>query len=388
MQYDNRQFDEPELEITSLDEAAALWSECLREAEGDEDVLAAFERWRGRNPEHAEAFERVDTAQLMVESVADEPGIMTLRNETLSRVAMQRMAAERMPVPGRRRRFSAPAMAAVFAAVMIAALGVIAYEPALRYGIYDRAVALATGTEIYRTGIGQRSMVTLNDGSTLSLNTDSLVQVDYSENIRQVNLRRGQALFEVEKDRLRPFIVDANGHRVTALGTAFDVRQSADSIEVTLIEGRVLVERTAIGPAGTQHNSSLQPTGTIPKSWLESPNEQLRTSNEQLVLTPGQQFVHAANVVPVVRLADVGRITSWRDGRVIFDDDSLSSVVAEMNRYSHRRIILDDRRLTDLEVSGAFDTGKTDVFVEALTTYFPIRVIERDDDKIVLAWNG
>jgi transmembrane sensor len=92
--------------------------------------------------------------------------------------------------------------------------------------------------------------------------------------------------------------------------------------------------------------------------------------------------------MPIVRTTDVARVTSWREGRVIFDDDNLSVVVAEMNRYSRRHIVLGDRRLADLEVSGAFDTGKTDVFVEALVTYFPIKVVQQNNDSIVLAWNG
>src|SRR5690606_12600450 len=109
----------------------------------------------------------------------------------------------------------------------------------------DRARYAMAGDTLYRTAVGERLAVTLDDGSVLTLNTDSRALVQYGDGIRGVTLEKGQALFEVAKNPELPFVVTAAGRKVTALGTAFDVRVTDDRLAVTLIEGRVAVEPTA-----------------------------------------------------------------------------------------------------------------------------------------------
>src|SRR5690606_18195659 len=87
----------------------------------------------------------------------------------------------------------------------------------------------------------ERLAVPLDDGSLLTLNTDTRAVVRYRDGIRGVTLQKGQALFEVAKDPSRPFVVTAGQRTVTALGTAFDVRLSESRFEVTMLEGRVVV---------------------------------------------------------------------------------------------------------------------------------------------------
>ena len=333
-----------------MEEAAARWSEILREAGDDRRVREDFEAWRARAPAHAEAFLRAESARTLARSIADAPQMQALRRETLARVAQR----------GRRRawlrRFAVAAslLAAIGFGVMVAGLD------ATRQLYHDARDTIAGN--VYQTDIGQRSTVTLDDGSSITLNTDSRISVHYEPGLRSIVLERGQALFNVAKDRTRPFVVSAGGRQVTALGTEFDVRVSERMFEVTLLEGRVTVTRERRGAANPA-------VAIVPLAELR----------------PGQQFVALAKAPPQVREADVKRVVSWRSGQVVFEDERLEDAVAEMNRYSRQQVVLGDDRLASLRISGAFNTGDTGTFVEALVAYFPIeRDADQRSDKIVL----
>lgn len=330
-----------------IDEAAARWSEVLRDAHGDRHTREAFEAWRAESRAHAVAFRRAESAQALVRAVANAPELQALRRETLAR------AQRPLCTP---RTFAYSIAASLAAAAVVGLLFVRPDAPRQMV----RGVQDAIAGNVYETGVGQRSVVTLDDGSVVTLNTDSRVSVHYEPGLRAITLERGQALFKVAKNHARPFVVTADGRQVTALGTEFEVHLSQRLFEVTLLEGRITVTRDrAPAPAA----AAAAPTA---------------------VLRPGQQFVAVATAPPQVRVADVKREVSWRHGQVVFENERLDAAVAEMNRYSRRRVVLSDARLASLKISGAFNTGDTGTFVEALTVYFPIERSQRDDDAIVL----
>lgn len=351
--------EEVALELSGIDDAAAVWSETLRESGGDLRVGQAFENWRGASPAHAEAFDRIEAAQRTVQALADTPELLALRHETLARVTVHRQ---------RWGRVAASALAASCVAALAGTLLLNAGSwTRLPDRVYDgMRTALHGGERIYETAVGERLVATLQDGSTITLNTASRALVHFEDGLRKVTLERGQALFEVAKDKSRPFIVTAGDRRVTALGTAFDVRLSDRMFEVTLIEGRVAVEPEAM----------LAPNRT-PAPMRAAQRAELK---------PGQQLVALASRAPIVRTADLKRVTSWRNGRVIFENDPLGSAIDEMNRYARRHVTLADPQLARLKISGAFDTGDTTVFIEALTQYFPIEIRQQTEDTVVLAW--
>jgi transmembrane sensor len=338
-----------------IDEAAARWSEILRDAGDDRQVREAFEAWQSHSPQNASAFRRVEAAQTFISSIADTSDEMQrLRRETLARaVGVESHCSYWW-------RNSAVAASLMAAAV----LGMFAMNPNTSRQIYHDARDAIAGN-IYQTGIGQTSVVSLDDGSVVTLNTNSRISVHYEQGVRGITLERGQALFKVAKDRAHPFVVSAGGRQVTALGTEFDVHLSDQLFEVTLLEGRVTVTRDDHGHA----------PATVGKAKPAPLLAELR---------PGQQFVAVAKAVPRVRPADVRRVISWRHGQIVFENERLEDAVAEMNRYSRRQVVLSDPRLGSLKISGAFNTGDVGTFVEALTDYFPIERATREDDAIVL----
>lgn len=341
--------DATDLAPEGVYEVAARWSEILRD---DTSAMTreAFEAWRAQSREHAAAFDRAQAAHALASLLAFTPEMQSLRHETMARMVDSNVRRSR-----RTRGWS------IAASLFVAAvLGVLALSSQMDWHRAGDSREAAAGN-VYQTGVGQRAVVTLDDGSVITLNTDSRISAHYRAGLRAVTLERGQALFKVAKDHTRPFVVTAAGRQVTALGTEFDVYLSKRAFEVTLLEGRVTVTRDRAAASA--------------QSSTASPLAELR---------PGQQFIAIAKTAPQVRAADVKRVVSWRHGQIVFENERLEDAIAEMNRYSSRQVVLSDMHLASLKISGAFNTGDTGTFVEALTAYFPIERSTAQDDTIVL----
>ena len=213
----------------------------------------------------------------------------------------------------------------------------------------------------FATAVGERSTANLDDGSVATLNTNTQLALDYSDDERRVILIQGQALFDVAKDPDRPFVVIAGEQRIVAVGTVFDVRLGQDDVNVVLVEGVVDVFGE---PSSNSGGSALAPVR----------------------MTAGQRLttsVVATGVPPVVEETDTERATIWKDGRVFFEDSTLADAVQEMNRYSSVKIIVEGVPIEELRVNGMFRTGRPANFVSTLEAYFPL-VSERIGDSTIV----
>lgn len=322
-----------------------------------EDALAAASRWFARrrqglsareeaeltawleaDPDHRQAWEDVTRGWELVGDAASHPRLCEMRSEAL------------MMRPPRRRHL--PAIAAALALALAGIGGTLGWLQSRPDAA--RPTVAQTGPRLYQTAIGERTTVTLDDGSVVTLNTASRLRVDYSRAERGVTLLAGQVLFQVAKDKARPFIVTAGNRQVVAIGTEFEVKLEGDQVRVALLEGRVRIRRIAPAPAAA-------PAGSAP-----------RIVAEEATLDPGEQFVTRRDEVRVAS-ADVADLISWREGRVRFDDTPLVEAVAEMNRYSRTPIVIADPRIAGIRVSGAFRTGQSASFVAAVTDILPVK---------------
>lgn len=346
----------------SIDDQAAQWSDLLRHRGGQSGLREAFEQWRAQSTAHAEAFSRIDAVHRVARMARDSAGMSALEQDTLRRVAMRQRH-------GHLRRTRLRRSWALAASVTLALLGGLLLVQDdwrdLRHLPQDARYLLA-GQQMHRTAVGEQRRIALDDGSVITLNTGSRVVVHYQPQQRAVTLLAGQALFEVARDAARPFVVNADGRTVTALGTAFDVLLSQKKFEVTLIEGSVAVQPEVTAESGTTQ------------------------AQERLVLVPGESLVVAAAdpARPLIRKADVKRAVSWREGQLIFRNDRLIDAVEEVNRYSKRQIVLADDTMGSLRVSGIVNTGNTEVFVETMTSYYPLRIVEASGSRVVLGPRG
>jgi len=218
----------------------------------------------------------------------------------------------------------------------------------------------------YSTDLGERRVLTLADGSRVSLDSNSEVTVRYSKNARELQLLRGQARFDVAHDVERPFSVLAGDQKVIATGTAFNIDVGGPKVIVTLIEGHVVVVDVD------------KPSGIVTSLQMPPPR---RFSVE---LKAGQQLAALPQRQPEIALANIQRVTAWTSGQLMFDDEPMSAVVARVNRYSHTQIMIDDPEVAALRISGVFNTGDVSGFVDVVTHYLPVRAVTQDSGAIAL----
>jgi transmembrane sensor len=244
-----------------------------------------------------------------------------------------------------KRRWTVPLAAA--AAVAVAALGAVIWLA------YER-----NGWTEYSTDLGSLERVVLDDGSIVSLNTNSTMRAQLTAERRHIVLERGEALFKVAKDAKRPFDVEAGDTIVRAVGTEFSVRVrepastagSAD-IEVLVKEGRV-----AIDPPKPDERVTTLPSTTSTLS-----------AGESVVISDHQVRVQK---VPV---ETVERKLLWTEGRIWFERETLKNVVAEFNRYNRRQMVISDPAIENIRIGGGFDATDPESFIAALERTVNVR---------------
>jgi transmembrane sensor len=192
--------------------------------------------------------------------------------------------------------------------------------------------------ERYASGIGEMRRIALADGSMLLLNTNSEVIVHLTKQQREIQLVRGEALFEVSHDKSRPFIVQAKDGRVRAVGTAFAVRLEEGRVEVTVIEGVVEVSDLRLMPG-------LNPV--VPTAARVGVRRV--TAHERAIIASARP----PEVEPVAP-AQADRQLAWREGLVSFDGETLQVAVSEINRHNRHQIVIDDPQLAAMPVVGVF----------------------------------
>ena len=211
--------------------------------------------------------------------------------------------------------------------------------------------------------------LTLEDGSVVELNHGGKLEIDFSSETRRVRLVRGEAHFTVTKNPARPFIVEANGVAVRAVGTAFNVRHSAAAIEVLVTEGQVQVERSiAVVPA-----SAPTPLPPAPTALVAGERAIVDTT------APTAQLV-----VATVGPTEIAQALSWQGVRLEFAELPLAEVVTEFNLRNRQQLVVDDATTGRLRVGGSFRADNVDAFVRLLEASFGVSAQRRADGAIVL----
>jgi transmembrane sensor len=240
------------------------------------------------------------------------------------------------------------------------------------------------GYDVYRTRGGERRVVTLADGSQIALDSQSEVRVRYSAHARELLLVGGQARFDVAHDVERPFSVTADGHKVIATGTVFNVDLLGSDLLVTLIEGHVVVL-----PEKTGESAANVPPSEIASLPADAASGTVnRGSADRIMLDAGQQLVISLGASPSVTRVNVDHTTAWESGQLIFEDERLSTVVARVSRYGARPILVDDEQISSLRISGVFHEGDVDGFVSTLVSYLPVRAQQGKDGSVRLSSSG
>jgi transmembrane sensor len=313
--------------------AAERWYARLKAADCTAADRMEFQSWRA-TPEHAAAYTATTKLWESLGGLAGRADLEKLSRQILADTAQQHRRSPAMDV---RRRI------VIAASILLAVLSGGAF-----LGLQNRA----TATIVYATQPGERSSIELADGSQVVLNSATELDVRISNGTRGLTLHKGEAVFTVAHDRTRPFKVAAGDGEVTALGTRFQIRNEGKHVTITLLEGRVVVDR--------------------------------REAHEHVQLEPGDQVRFTVALREMVRrTVDPEVSASWSTGRLRFRSTPLAEALSEVNRYSTIQIRVADPTLASIPISGTFAIGDGISVVSALEALLPIHA-DKAGEEILL----
>jgi transmembrane sensor len=339
---------------TQVYEEASNWIVRHRDGDLGREEKRRFDEWLRESPAHVRAY--LEMSSIWEDVSALDPNLNPGAEELVARARAQDSvvpylhptAAPRAVLARVKRRGRWYALAASVALVTLGAW-------------------LYSERNTYSTGIGEQRSIVLSDGSTVELNSRSRVRVRFSNAERDVDLLKGQALFQVAKNPARPFVVFSDATSVRAVGTEFDVYQRGAGTTVTVLEGQVAVTPGSAAPQSADKRASDERPDSPPMPVLVSAGEQL--------------LVTQATVTPPKR-ANVAAATAWTRRSLVFESSSLPEVAEEFNRYNSRPLVIQDpAQLADFHVSGVFSSVEPGLLLQFLRTQ-PEIVVEETDKEI------
>ncbi|MCO7564774.1 FecR family protein [Pseudomonas sp. S 311-6] len=309
----------------AITDAAAHWCMRLHADDCTNAEQAAFAQWLAADPRHLEEYQ----AMLDIWQTAD----LLPRSATVTKLKPR----------ARQRNWRPFACAAAIALLALPLAGWVGWEQGWVPNRYQ-----------HFESTDQVRQVTLGDGSVVELNLNTELRYLNYKDQRQVTLVKGEAFFKVEHDSAHPFIVRAGHGQTRVTGTQFNVWKYQDQVEVTLVEGSVLVSSNG--------------------------------SDGGYRLGPGMQAsYHAGDFEPTLaQSGDYGNDLAWRNGKLILDNLSLSQALPVINRYLDKPLQLADDNTGKLRVSGVYNTREVHRLVDNLPQVLPVYLTRSKDGGTVL----
>lgn len=345
-------------ELVKVAEQAAEWLIALDE--GGPSEHAAFSEWIEESPLHVEMFLRATAVNRMGE-LLDPADRKKLVGSVISGVshsnvisleaspshAIEALATEALPSRDlRRRRIRRIAGFATAAALLLITAGAVLWRS-------------QAGWDTYTTKVGEQRVVQLADGSVVYVNTDTRIDVRYSESARELKLRSGEALFKVEHDSKRPFRVHVGDATVQAVGTQFNIYRRPSQTTVAVIEGVVQV-------------SAAQNVAT--------------TSARGAKRLAAGQAVNVAADGPIERpvAVNVAQVTAWRQRRLVFEWETLEAIAAEFNRYNRApQIRIEGDGVRERRYTAVFDADSPQTLLKFLARDADLKFAVEGDDYVI-----
>lgn len=331
------------------DRAAEWYALCLaRELTLNEHADLAD--WLAANPRHAEHFAELESAW-----------------KTFDRLAAWPHSADLPPDPDLLKR--PPARRFLLWPLGLAAAAAIAVGSFV--GLRSSAPPVA-GAPAVSARVPQSPVMRLSDGSVVDLRGGAEVKEEFNAAERRVRLVRGEAHFIVMTNPARPFIVDASGVAVRAVGTAFNVRLAESSVEVLVTEGTVQVAPPV--PLSGEVAAPVIATLTI---------------GQRTIVSTVAAEAPAPPAVETVPIAEIDRLLAWQQCRFVFEETPLAEVVGRFNRQAAGRsnaplLVIADPGLSATRISGRVRTDNIDDFVEVLESSFGVQADRTQPGKIII----
>jgi transmembrane sensor len=341
--------------VDRLNEASE-WLLRLQESGRTEADVNDWLAWCDADPENDAAFEAVQRKWRELDSLKTPDSLQA----DLASSAIRNRAALVLDTPdalapgghsarlarSRRTTFGVAAGLAATLATLVVTVWVLR----------DQSTPSAPSPQQFAATVTHRA-ATLPDGSRMILGSKSLVRMDFNGDKRQLDLSSGRAYFQVKRDAQRPFVVQAGGVSITAIGTAFDVRRADDKVIVTVEEGTVEV--------------SSEVPGKEPVTWRAEAGYQLTYSGRQ-------RTAAIASINPATAL-------TWRRGELAYLHETLGSVIEDLNRYSTRAIVIADPAVAELRFTGTAFAAELDGWLAGIEQAYPVDVQQSETGEIVLS---
>lgn len=326
----NKHIDNKHIDSNSADQAAE-WLTLLMSDDVTEQDIQNWKQWREENTAHEYAWQHLETVIGRMKMLAPKAAYQTLspfeNNENIS--TDRRKALKLLGLGG-----------------IICAMGAFT----------SQSLTFRQFTADYRTSTGQQKSFTLEDGTQITLNTASAIEIDFTPEYRLLRLIAGEVLIVTghstnESVHYRPFIVQTSEGRIRALGTRFMVHQREDHTHVAVLENAVEI--------------TPDESGT---------NVQKLNAGEHIKFT--RQQIMAPQIID-------SRVTAWSRGQIHADNVSLQDFLADLNRY-HTGIIRCDSAVANLRISGVFPLQDIDLILSTLTQVLPVKLTKRTNYWITL----
>ena len=349
---------------------------------------ADLKEWIGRSPAHLEELEKINALWGNL-SVLTELNIPLIKPAVIAMGTRQQQTAE-----GIKAWVARPAWAMVASVLGLALL----LQQLLLPGWFGGQSMDATNGH-YATAIGKQATIPLADGSSVHLNTNSQISVDYTDGHRNIYLVQGEAHFDVAKNKALPFRVYAGKGRVQAVGTSFTVYLRNNDIDVLVTEGKVaLAAQVTAAAAPLSAAIPVSDTAEPPALSAGDPEYYLAIPVEQLgLLTEGQgstiimaQSNETASSPNTEKLKPMNaelkeRRAGWRKGLLLFAGDTLEDVVAEISRYTTISIDIVDPALKKIRIGGQFRVGDVDGMFDVFEENFGLSITMIDNSRVQIS---
>ena len=345
--------------IEKIEIEAKQWLLIINSGDASDSDFINFNKWLAAQPEHKDEYQRLESIWLEFDDIRD--AVLNKYGQEANEQSKERSILQSFLNAVSFPRFSLTNV--TMAGLATAAVAIVIYLPSKTIDIEDEfsSSSIMLASDLYSTGTGEIIPIALPDGSMIELGPQSRLEVDFSTSSRNIRLLWGEAYFKVAKDSNRPFIVVSGNGTIKAIGTEFEIRKGVRETSVTVHEGEVQV------------------------STMSGKTRQAVASKS---LTAAEQVSYAiSGPMSAIRNIDLSMESGWRNGRMIFNNQPLLEVVADLNRYGTTHISIADERLFDIEVNGVFKMGESEAVLKAIERTLPARAVRNKSNKITLLYS-
>lgn len=324
-------------------ERAIEWHLQLHAPEATTEDFKQFEAWCALNPQHHLAYQRLESFWDKLDTVDPALAKTTLKSA---------LEAKHPPVSKKPKKIKNISKSGTLGLItLLLACGLYQSQPA--------QILLAQN----KTNIGEQRQIKLSDGSELTLNTNTALDINFTAQQRTIKLYSGEVFIKVAKDKSRPLIIATNQGTTQALGTQFNVRHMDENTPPTT---QVAVVESIVEVCNKPSLYNFNPP--ICKH-----------------VHAGQVVQFAKNHIDAVSSADAQGIAGWTTGTMMLDNQPLPNVLNEIQRYSQSQLVFDETSLANMRVSGVLPLHDINNCLSLLGEKLPIQTRQLNDTIVIEA---